>query len=202
MCGARTTWRGRFEVRSIPVNFTRPGPCVPWTRSAGGGWAGGRKAGARPGVTTRPGRRAVSAPSLRRQNQTGSTPMRSAVIVSTARTPIGRAYRGAFNDTQSQALGGHVIAEAVKRAGVAPGRDRRRDHGRRAAAGRAGLQHRASVRVARRVAGHRRGHVGGPSVRLRHDGDRHGGETDLCTTTCRSPSAAGWSRSRWCRPTR
>jgi acetyl-CoA C-acetyltransferase len=46
--------------------------------------------------------------------------MRSAVIVSTARTPIGRAYRGAFNDTQSQTLGGHVIAQAVKRAGVAP----------------------------------------------------------------------------------
>ena len=46
--------------------------------------------------------------------------MRSAVIVSTARTPIGRAYRGAFNDTQSQTLGGHVIAEAVKRAGIAP----------------------------------------------------------------------------------
>src|SRR3978361_1884812 len=44
--------------------------------------------------------------------------MRSAVIVSTARTPIGRAYRGAFNDTQSQALGGHVIAEAVRRAGI------------------------------------------------------------------------------------
>ncbi len=47
--------------------------------------------------------------------------MRSAVIVSTARTPIGRAYRGAFNDTQAQALGGHVIAEAVKRAGIEPG---------------------------------------------------------------------------------
>ena len=46
--------------------------------------------------------------------------MRSAVIVSTARTPIGRAYRGAFNDTQAQALGGHVIAEAVRRAGVEP----------------------------------------------------------------------------------
>ncbi|HET6182169.1 MAG TPA: acetyl-CoA C-acyltransferase [Acetobacteraceae bacterium] len=46
--------------------------------------------------------------------------MRSAVIVSTARTPIGRAYRGAFNDTQAQALGGHVIAEAVKRAKVDP----------------------------------------------------------------------------------
>ena len=46
--------------------------------------------------------------------------MRSAVIVSTARTPIGRAYRGAFNDTQAQALAGHAIAEAVKRAGIAP----------------------------------------------------------------------------------
>src|SRR5919112_4141472 len=47
--------------------------------------------------------------------------MRSAVIVSTARTPIGRAYRGAFNDTQAQALGGHVIAAAVQRAKIDPG---------------------------------------------------------------------------------
>ena len=46
--------------------------------------------------------------------------MREAVIVSTARTPIGRAYRGAFNDTQAQALGGHVVAEAVRRAGIDP----------------------------------------------------------------------------------
>lgn len=46
--------------------------------------------------------------------------MRSAVIVSTARTPIGKAYRGAFNDTQAQALGGHAIASAVERAGVDP----------------------------------------------------------------------------------
>jgi acetyl-CoA C-acetyltransferase len=47
--------------------------------------------------------------------------MRRAVIVSTARTPIGRAYRGAFNDTQAQTLAGHAIAEAVKRAKVDPG---------------------------------------------------------------------------------
>jgi acetyl-CoA C-acetyltransferase len=47
--------------------------------------------------------------------------MRRAVIVSTARTPIGRAYRGAFNDTQAQSLAGHAIAEAVKRAKVDPG---------------------------------------------------------------------------------
>jgi acetyl-CoA C-acetyltransferase len=47
--------------------------------------------------------------------------MRSAVILSTARTPIGKAYRGAFNDTQAQELGGHAIANAVSRAGVDKG---------------------------------------------------------------------------------
>jgi len=46
--------------------------------------------------------------------------MREAVIVSTARTPIGRAYRGAFNDTQAQTLGGHAVEHAVKRAGIDP----------------------------------------------------------------------------------
>ena len=46
--------------------------------------------------------------------------MRDAVIVSTARTPIGKAYRGAFNDTQAQTLGGHAIAHAVDRAGIDP----------------------------------------------------------------------------------
>jgi acetyl-CoA C-acetyltransferase len=46
--------------------------------------------------------------------------MRSAVIVSTARTPIGKAYRGAFNNTQGQELAGHAIAQAVKRAGIDP----------------------------------------------------------------------------------
>lgn len=46
--------------------------------------------------------------------------MRDAVIVSTARTPIGKAYRGAFNATTPQALGGHAIQHAVERAGVDP----------------------------------------------------------------------------------
>ena len=39
--------------------------------------------------------------------------MREAVIVSTARTPIGRAYRGAFNATPSPTLAGHCIDAAV-----------------------------------------------------------------------------------------
>jgi len=47
--------------------------------------------------------------------------MREAVIVSTARTPIGKAYRGAFNDTQAQELAGHTISHAVKRAGLEGG---------------------------------------------------------------------------------
>ena len=43
---------------------------------------------------------------------------RQAVIVATARTPIGKAYRGAFNDTGAPTLGGHVIKHAVQRAGI------------------------------------------------------------------------------------
>jgi acetyl-CoA C-acetyltransferase len=46
--------------------------------------------------------------------------MREAVIVSTARTPIGKAYRGAFNDTEAPVLGGHVVGEVVRRAGIDP----------------------------------------------------------------------------------
>ncbi len=48
--------------------------------------------------------------------------MRDAVIVSTARTPIGKAYRGAFNNTTPQQLAGHAIENAVARAGIDPAR--------------------------------------------------------------------------------
>jgi len=43
-----------------------------------------------------------------------------AVIVSTARTPIGKAFRGAFNNTHGAVMAGHAIAHAVARAGVEP----------------------------------------------------------------------------------
>lgn len=46
--------------------------------------------------------------------------MTDAVIVSTARTPIGRAYRGVLNNIKSPTLAGHAIRAAVDRAGVAP----------------------------------------------------------------------------------
>src|SRR6478609_1217947 len=48
------------------------------------------------------------------------TLLREAVIVSVARTPIGKAFRGAFNETEAPALSGHVVREAVARARIAP----------------------------------------------------------------------------------
>ncbi|MEM6832121.1 MAG: acetyl-CoA C-acyltransferase [Pseudomonadota bacterium] len=47
--------------------------------------------------------------------------MRDAVVVSTARTPIGKAYRGAFNSTNPQTLGAHAVSHAVARAGISLG---------------------------------------------------------------------------------
>ena len=44
--------------------------------------------------------------------------MREAVIVSTARTGIGRAFKGALNNTKSPTMMGHVIRHAVERAGI------------------------------------------------------------------------------------
>ena len=46
--------------------------------------------------------------------------MTDAVIVSTARTPIGKAYRGGFNNLSGASLGAAAVAEAVKRAGIEP----------------------------------------------------------------------------------
>jgi acetyl-CoA acetyltransferase family protein len=48
--------------------------------------------------------------------------MSEAVIVSTARTPIGKAYRGGFNNLSGATLGAASVAEAVKRAGIDPAR--------------------------------------------------------------------------------
>jgi acetyl-CoA C-acetyltransferase len=46
--------------------------------------------------------------------------MREAAIVSAARTPIGKAYRGAFNQTPGATMAGHVVAHAIARAGIEP----------------------------------------------------------------------------------
>jgi acetyl-CoA C-acetyltransferase len=46
--------------------------------------------------------------------------MIDAVIVSTARTPLGKSWRGSFNMTHGATLAGHAIEHAVKRAGIDP----------------------------------------------------------------------------------
>ena len=56
--------------------------------------------------------------------------MTEAVIVSTARTPIGKAQRGAFNITHGAELGGHAIRAAIERR-CRPGERGGRDHGLR-----------------------------------------------------------------------
>ncbi|MFY8194951.1 MAG: thiolase family protein [Novosphingobium sp.] len=48
--------------------------------------------------------------------------MREAAIVSTARTGVGKAYRGAFNDTEAPVLSSHVVNAAIARAGIDPAR--------------------------------------------------------------------------------
>lgn len=48
--------------------------------------------------------------------------MREAAIISTARTGVGKAYRGAFNDTEAPVLSAHVVDAAIARAGIDPAR--------------------------------------------------------------------------------
>ena len=48
--------------------------------------------------------------------------MREAAIVATARTGIGKAYRGAFNDTEAPVLTAHVVNAVLDRAGIDPAR--------------------------------------------------------------------------------
>ncbi len=98
--------------------------------------------------------------------------MRDAVIVSTARTGIGKAYRGAFNATPSPTLAAHPIRAAIERAGVDPGEV---DDVIMGAALQQGVQthHRpAPPRCAPGCRSTVAGHVDRPPVRVGPDGDR------------------------------
>ena len=101
--------------------------------------------------------------------------MTSAVIVSTARTPLAKSWKGAFNMTHGATLGGHAVKAAVERAGIEPARGRRRDHGLRDARGRHRQQHRAPDRAARRPADHDQRHDRQPLLLERPADDRDGG---------------------------
>ena len=114
--------RGRFSLDSVEEKAPGQAPDAPHSH----------------GRDRRRGKARAHRPVARPDFHLRSSRMREAVIVSTARTPIGRAYRGAFNATP--------VADARPRFSIRSGdracqdrcrRDRRRDHGRGAAAGRA-----------------------------------------------------------------
>ncbi len=100
--------------------------------------------------------------------------MVDAVIVSTARTPIGRAVRGVFNLTHGADMGGHVIAARGQARRHRARRRRGRDAGLRQSRGRHRRQHRAPGGDPRRPAGDRRRPDRQPLLLLRPAGDRAG----------------------------
>ena len=116
-----------------------------------------------------------------------------AVIVSTARTGVGKAYRGALNNTEGPTLAGHVMAEAVKRAGIAPGEVED------VVMGCAMQQGTMVMNVARKgairagLAGDGRRHHHRPPMRLRPAGDRGRRALGDASTASRSRSAAASS---------
>ena len=127
--------------------------------------------------------------------------MREAVIVSTARTPIGKAYRGAFNNTQGQELAGHAIEQAVKRAGVDPAEIDDVIIGCALQQGSTGgnVARQALLRAGLPVT------VPGMTIDRQCSSGLMAIATaakQIITTACRSRSAAASSRSRWCRTTR
>ena len=125
--------------------------------------------------------------------------MVDAVIVSTARTPIGKAVRGAFNLTHGADMGGHVIAHAVKRAGIEPG------DVEDVMLGCANPEGATGGNIARQCADPRRpaGDGGGadrqPLLLLGPAGDRARRPQHHAATACRWRSPAGSSRSASCR---
>ena len=82
--------------------------------------------------------------------------MTDAVIVSTARTPLAKSWKGAFNMTHGATLGGHAVKAAVERAGIDPAAVDDVLMGCANPEGATGMQHRAPDRAARRPADHHR----------------------------------------------
>ncbi|MFK4644771.1 acetyl-CoA acetyltransferase [Bradyrhizobium ottawaense] len=98
--------------------------------------------------------------------------MTDAVIVSTARTPIGKAYRGALNATEGATLLGHAIGEAVARAKVDPKEIEDVVMGAALQQGSTGGNIARQGAAARRPSRHRRRHHDRPAMRLGPAGDR------------------------------
>jgi len=94
----------------------------------------------------------------------------------------GRAYRGAFNDTQGQTLAGHVVAEAVRRAGIDPAEVEDVVLGAALQQGSTGYNVARQAAIRARIAGLGPRDDDRSPMLLRADGDRHRGERDRALT--------------------
>ena len=99
--------------------------------------------------------------------------MRDAVIVSTARTAIGKAYRGGFNATSGPTLGSYSLAAAVERAGIEGGEIDDVLWGSALQQGTQAGNLARQVVLARRTANYGFGHDDGSPVLIRPDVDRN-----------------------------
>ena len=129
--------------------------------------------------------------------------MRDAVIVSTARTAIGRAYSGAFNATPGPTLGSFSLKPAIERARIDPGEIDDVVWGAVLHAGHAVGNIGRAGRAARRLPGHGVGHDHRPPMLVGADGHRHRGQADHRRPDGRgrrrrTGSASAWSRRRKC----
>ena len=124
--------------------------------------------------------------------------MRDAVIVSTARTPIGRAFRGAFNATPAPTLAAHALRAAVERAERRAGRNRRL-HPRLRTASRLSAHDRPNGGVACGPACRSPGHDDGPPMLFGPDEHSDGAPSRLSSIAWTSCWRAEWNRSRTCR---
>ena len=104
--------------------------------------------------------------------------MREAVVVSTARTGIGKAYRGSLNATKSPTLVAHVLNHAIERAGIEAGEIEDFVLGTVLAAGTAGMNLARNVVFAAGAPVERIGPDRGSPVRVGADGNRDGGQAD------------------------
>ena len=125
--------------------------------------------------------------------------MGEAVIVSAARTGIGKAFRGALNNTHGATMGAHVVAEAIKRARLDPGEIEDVIIGAAWPEGASGQQYWPAGGSASGSAGQRTGHDRGSSMLIWADVDCHRCQSHPVRRNRPFKSLAAWSPSRWCR---
>ena len=171
----------RVRLHAKLVRAERRGPSVVWNV----------------GVRSRSRARRSPRSSARSSTWPRERPMPEAVIVSAARTPIGRAGKGSLVDARPDDLVAFAIDAALKQVPELTARGDRRRHGRlRLPAGSAGDEPRAPRGAARRPARDGSRHDGEPLLRIEPADDPHGVPRDSRRRGRRRSSPPASSRSR------